>query len=244
MALGGVATFTDLNMMSFPDDKISLALRRNGYKMMLAKDAYCHHFGSVTLKEEVAANAEKTNKDYYTEGRLKFRETFGIDPWGTGFCWDLEIVNQIPCNDKGHVDILGINCGIGSNPLKIKEMIKENVYNKDVTIYNVTDEKCYIEDLTGVSDIAEYIENTENINEIFPDKKFNYIVFESKVNNYNDLVKMIAELEKCILKDGVIAVKVIDDNLLRKVVKNNAHFIRENAWIFLKQITETSKSDD
>ena len=55
---------------------------------------------------------------------------------------------------------------------------------------------------------------------------------------------MIAELDKRILKDGVIAVKVIDDNLLRKVVKNNAHFIRANAWVILKQVTETSKSVD
>ncbi len=242
--IGWGGYFTDLNMTSFPDDKISLALRRKGYKMMLAKDAYCYHFGSVTLKAEVEEETKKTGKDFYTEGRVKFKDVFGIDPWGTGFCWDLEIFSHLPCNESGHVNILGINCGMGSNPLKIKESIKENVHNLDVTTYNVTDEECYIEDLRGVSDVTEYIDNLGNINGVFPGIKFNYIVFESNGSNYNDLVEMIAELDKRILKDGVIAVKVIDDNLLRKVVKNNAHFIRANAWVILKQVTETSKSVD
>lgn len=232
--IGWGGYFTDLNMMSFPDDKISLALRRKGYKMMLAKDAYCYHFGSVTLRAEVEEETKKTGKDFYTEGRVKFKDVFGIDPWGTGFCWDLEIFSHLPCNESGHVNILGINCGMGSNPLKIKESIKENVHNLDVTTYNVTDEECYIEDLRGVSDVTEYIDNLGNINGVFPGVKFNYIVFESRIKTYNKLVEIIFELKQRLSKGGFISIKISDDKLIKTIVKENPSFIKANSWLILK----------
>lgn len=45
--------------LAFPDDKVSLLLRRNGYKMILAKDAYCYHFGSITVNDDMAKYKDK-----------------------------------------------------------------------------------------------------------------------------------------------------------------------------------------
>ncbi|MDR2558107.1 MAG: glycosyltransferase, partial [Oscillospiraceae bacterium] len=39
--------------LAFPDDVISMLFRRAGYKNILAKDAYCHHFGQITLRDEI-----------------------------------------------------------------------------------------------------------------------------------------------------------------------------------------------
>lgn len=230
--VGSDGYFHSLTDMSFPDDRLSLRLRRNGYKMMLAKDAYCYHFGSVTLKDEIA---QKNTQNFYDEGRKEFKKVFGIDPWGTGFCWDPSLIQYLPCDEGCHVDVLGINCGIGSNPLKVKESIKENVHNLDVTVYNVTDEECYIEDLKGVSDIAEYRDTCDDISNIFKDRKFKYIIVESKFEAYKEPLKMLLDLKKRLVEGGIIAIKTSDINLQNKIKTKNSNVIQSDEWIILRE---------
>lgn len=232
------AYFHSKNPFSFPDDKEALLLRRNGYKMVLAKDAYCYHFGSVTLKEEiVSCKDEKTNKNiFYEQGRAEFKEAFGIDPWGTGFCWDPQLFAYLPCNDTDHVDILGVNCGIGSNPLKIRESIKENVHNLDAVIYNVTDEQCYVEDLKGVSDIAQYVESIENLPEALDNTDFKYIVLESNLEKYKEPTTIVEKLKQRLKKEGILAVKCSEKYLKAKVVAKYPNSIEAGQWIILKNL--------
>ncbi len=157
----------------FSDDKEALLYRRSGYKMMLAKDSYCHHFGSVTLKDELAPQ-----EAFYDKGRKAFHDAFGIDPWGTGFCWSRELMSLLPCREEGHVNILGLNCGMGSNPLKIRETLKEEAHNLDVTLYNATDDERYIADLRGISDMVVHEQHINDFHTLFPGVLFNYIVLE------------------------------------------------------------------
>lgn len=230
--------FHSKNIFSFPDDKEALLLRRNGYKMVLAKDAYCYHFGSVTLKEEIVnCKDENTNKNvFYEQGRAEFKEAFGIDPWGTGFCWDPQLFAYLPCNDTDHVDILGVNCGIGSNPLKIRESIKENVHNLDAVIYNVTDEQCYVEDLKGVSDIAQYVESIENLPEALDNTDFKYIVLESNLEKYKEPTTIVEKLKQRLKKEGILAVKCSEKYLKAKVVAKYPNSIEAGQWIILKNL--------
>ena len=132
----------------FPDDRQSLLLRRSGHKMALIKNAYCHHFGSVTLKDEI------DNSDYYKKGRKWFASVYGVDPWGVGFCYDPNLFQVLKCTGEGPVFVMGINCGFGGNSLKIKEDIKENSCNFNVTLHNFTNDICFLEYLKGVSDKA------------------------------------------------------------------------------------------
>ncbi|MBN1068305.1 glycosyltransferase [Clostridium botulinum] len=230
--------FHSSTFLAFPDDKLSLLLRRNGYKMILAKDAYCYHFGSITVNDDMAKYKDKNGnigeQAFLNEGRQEFYNAFGIDPWETGCCFNEELFKYLPCNDTKHVDILGINCGIGSNPLKVKESIKEIAHNLDVTIYNITDEENYIEDLKGISNVAEYINSCEYIDKIFTGKKFKYIIFESKVETYKDPVLIISELKKRLVEDGIIGIKTLDKNLQINIKNNFLNSIQSNEWIILK----------
>lgn len=224
-----------LGRFAFPDDSISMVMRKNSYKMMLAKDAYCYHFGSVTLKDEIKKKDEENDSkiDFYTQGRIDFCNAFGIDPWGTGFCWDPNLFQYLQCDEKEHVDVLGINCGIGSNPLKVKESIKENAHNLDVTTYNVTDQEEYILDLKGVSDIAEYVESCEDIENIFLDKKFKYIIFEDKFEMYSNPMKILNDLIKRSTQNGIIAVKINEEALINEVKRNYCSLIHSGEWIII-----------
>ncbi|WP_367568443.1 glycosyltransferase [Lacrimispora sp.] len=186
---------------AFPDDKISLLCRRNGYKMYLAKDAYCHHFGSVTMQEEI-----KTVDNLYSHGRISFYESFGIDPWENGFCYDALLFDALPCCNKGHVEILSVNCGLGSNPLKIKEKIKEVSGNTDVYLHNYTSHIRLISDLLGISDCAELFTQWESFIFPSPEKRYDYIIIEEFPENemyadkvLNTFIRRLSEPGKMII---------------------------------------------
>lgn len=161
--------------VSFPDDRTALLLRRNGYKMMLVKDAYCHHFGSVTWKPIIQQQGEA---NYYAEGRQDFISAFGVDPWGTGFCFDPVFLERIVGESVGHIEILGVNCGLGSNSLKIKEQVKEYCHNVDVCLTNITSSEVFLEDLAGISDRVKKVDSLKKLQKFLAKKRFDYIVWE------------------------------------------------------------------
>ena len=61
------------------------------------------------------------------------------------------------CDKKEPVKVLGINCGIGSNSLKIKQELKERVGNSEVHLTNISIEKSVMQDLAGISDDVEFL---------------------------------------------------------------------------------------
>ena len=174
-------TFCSVNPnFSFPDDRISLWMRRNGYQNILAKDAFCHHFGSVTIKEENKARAQQELELLYTQGRKDFKKRYGVDPWGTGFCYDWELFDILDIRAEDGVSILGLNCGMGSNSLKVKEILREKGA-ENIILYNGTQKECFLKDLQGVSDHAFLFSKLSDIVPVTGRKKFRYIVVEEPV---------------------------------------------------------------
>lgn len=223
---------THSNPFSFPDDRNSLLLRRHGYKLILAKDAYCHHFGSVTLKDELH---KKSEQQYYAEGRQEFYRTFGVDPWGTGFCYDLAFMKRVVNEEHGHVEVLGLNCGLGSNSLKIKEQVKEYCHNMECTLTNLTDTPRFLEDLQGISDKAGMIKSIRGLKEALCDQEFQYIVWELP---FLEKYKFRTLLDLCLehlAQPGKFFIKLSDQS--REVVCHNFPKRKEltDGWAMLEQ---------
>ena len=172
---------------------------------------------------------------FYEKGRKAFYDAFGIDPWGTGCCWSMELMSLLPCREEGRVNILGINCGIGSNPLKIKESIKENAHNLDVTVYNVTDDKRYVKDLPGVSDVFAYMPQCCDVREIFPGVQFNYIVLESGMEKYPEPMQMVKELKKRLVAGGFMALKTSDPVLKKNIFNNYRGVATAGEWCVISE---------
>lgn len=218
----------------FPDDKLSYGFRRAGYKLMLAKDAYCHHFGSVTIKDEIPdpLAAEKI----YTKGRIDFIKELGIDPWGYGFCHDLFLMQNITLNEENSGNILGINSGMGENPIKIRNLLKEKFGRKDSKITYLTQYEMNLEDMEGLGDkVFKVNEWTEYENLL--EEQFAYILLENGVDEYN--YKSILGLFDFLTKDGILLVRITTEDILLKIKKQFS--IRElvlqknNIWIEMKK---------
>nr|WP_325251493.1 glycosyltransferase [uncultured Oscillibacter sp.] len=189
---------------SFPDDRSALLLRRNGYKMMLVKDAYCHHFGSVTWKPIIQQQGESA---YYAEGRQDFISAFGVDPWGTGFCFDPVFLERIVGESTGHIEILGVNCGLGSSSLKIKEQIKEYCRNLDVCLTNITGSEKFLEDLAGVSDRVKKIDSLKKLQNFLSKRRFDYIVWEDPFSQEISEQKILRLLLQSLAPAGQLLAK-------------------------------------
>nr|WP_325185737.1 glycosyltransferase [uncultured Oscillibacter sp.] len=201
---GAFHTSHPVYAMSFPDDRISLLWRRQGYKLMLAKDAYCHHYGSVTLKNEVRQHNEQI---YYTEGREEFRKAFGVDPWGTGSCYDPVFMERMVGDHQGHVEVLGINCGLGSNALKIKEQIKEYCHNTDCRLSFLIDDGRYLADLQGVGDQTEKISSIKDFKQVLHTRTFQYVVWEDPFLPQYKFSMLLNCCRKSLTPDGKLLIK-------------------------------------
>lgn len=197
----------DSHLMAFGDDKAGMLLRRNGYKNIVCKDAYVHHIGSMTIAPDI----KKTRKEaeYYLQGRRSFKQIFDIDPWGAGCCYSPSLMQNLDPHNKGHVDILGINCGMGENSLHIREMLKQNVHNTDVVLYNATDDKSYEQDLAGISDYFKLLKSLHDISENIGNRLFDYIVMQDQLAQ-KSLKKLIEFLYAHLKTGGKLALCLKD----------------------------------
>ena len=189
--------------IAFNDDVRGIIINRYGGKSMLVKDAFCYHFGSVTLREE----SDYLTQQHVLERRKTIEKYYGVDPWGTGCCYDYHLFQSLSCKNQGHVKIMGINCGLGSNSLKVKESIKENAHNLDSYLLNITDVMEYELDQRVISDDSKIINNIRDIEEIVSTNKFHYIIFEDKFRikfSENQLLKILL---KSLTEDGVLAIR-------------------------------------
>lgn len=186
----------------FGDDALALRLRRAGYKLVLAKDCYCYHYGSVTLKE---AQAKENTLE---KSRKLFFKRYGVDAWGTGFCYDISLMEALNIKTEGRVKILGINSGFGSNPLKIKTLHKE-AGNQKVGLFFITDDDRY------TSDLQVYGDNVKYIPEIMADSldsiSYDYILLEGNVEKIISISANFNRIKSKLVQNGTLAICAKND---------------------------------
>ncbi|MDR0986633.1 MAG: glycosyltransferase family 2 protein [Ruminococcus sp.] len=206
----------DEHKYSFPDDLASMLVRRKGYKIVLQRDAYCHHFGSATLSTEVTDNDLIESGNKYKESRRLFKKYYGINPWSVGrvaapaFIEAMEHVNKL-AGIEGHIEILGINSGLGALPLRIKTLYKEITGNTDVHITNYTNFPWFLTDLKTVSDKAVYAEDLMALLKAEKPESYNYVVMEIPANKEYHTREFIDLCTELVVYGGVFAIWCIED---------------------------------
>jgi GT2 family glycosyltransferase len=200
--------------MEFTDDDEGALFRRNGYKQILMRDTFCHHFGSVTL-----GDAQRKNNTL-EKGRQLYFEKHGFDPWMLGLCYDLNVIKSLDIGKTGHVNILGIDAGLGSTPLQIKNELRHKG-NRDVHLYHFTTEEQFVSELKQYSD---FLANgkIENLNDVFGGVQFDYIYFGKEIELYNNYEEILQNLKRMLHKDGELVVNLNNLNYIGNLY-NTAH---------------------
>jgi len=186
--------------MEFGDDDTGALFRRNGYKQILMRDTFCHHFGSITLSESQRKN------NTLEKSRKLFLDKFGFDPWNHGFCFDIEAINALDCKLQGHVKILGIDAGIGSTPLQIKNELRHNG-NREALLYSFTSDKLFEPDLKPYSDYFT-LDAIENIEACYEEMQFDFIYIGKMLEEYDCFESFMRSLKKILKKNGQMIFKI------------------------------------
>ncbi len=105
----------------FSDDDFSTLFRRTGWKMLLAKDTFVHHFGSVTLGDSKLAS----NQNALDEMRKVYFDKWGVDAWESRGILGIENIFQWISPQK-ESRILWIEPKFGTDFLSMKNFYRKN----------------------------------------------------------------------------------------------------------------------
>lgn len=107
--------------LQFIDDDFSTLLRRTGWRMILAKDTFLHHFGSVTLGDQNISS----NHNAFAEMREVYLDKWGVDAWESRGILNVTLIFErlIPKTQAG---ILWIEPKFGMDYLSVKNYYRQN----------------------------------------------------------------------------------------------------------------------
>lgn len=211
-------TFTPGN---FEDDDYSLRIRLAGYKLILCKDTFIHHFGSVSFKQD---NSQYAN--LLRENRKKFLDKWGFDsPYSMIIRYD--IINLIDAAKDSKIELLEIGCACGGTLLEIK-----NKY-KNASLFGVElNPNAAVVATSFAQVISANIEETELD---FPEGFFDYIILADVLEHLQNPWIVLEKIKKY-LKHGGKVLASIPNVMHFSVIRNmlNGNWTYEDAGILDK----------
>lgn len=204
---------------NYEDDDISLRMIAEGYKLLLCRDAYIHHFGSVSFKR-----GSKKHRELLRINSNKFREKWGfISEVSNDIRYD--IVNLINERNDKDLKILEIGCASGATLLAIKHRYPNS------KLYGVElNENCA--KLAG--NFAEvYSLDIENNKLNYEEEYFDYIIFSDVLEGFYNPQKVLENMKKYLKPKGHILVSVsniMHHSVIRQLI-NGSWTYEENGII-------------
>lgn len=179
---------------NFEDDDLSLRIVMEGYKLLLCKDSYIHHFGSVSFKE----NSVKYN-GLLKENSNKFKDKWGfVSENSTGIRYDL--INFINDDKEKKINVLEIGCACGATLVAIKNKYpNSNVYGIEIHEHSAKIAKNF-------ADIRS--ENIEDGKLSYDEKFFDYIILGDVLEHLYNSVNVLENLKKYLKEEGSIIASI------------------------------------
>jgi len=161
----------------FTDDDMSMFLRRSGFRQVVAKDTFLHHFGSQTSMKDIVEN------DSVGQMKKRFYEKWGIDAWysiGENHIM-IEYMDRQDISD--HKSFLFIDTLFGFSSVYILGRIK-------VKGKKVGETGAIVSDMRYGADAKHYYDKviigrvSESLAQL--QKKYDYVVFHPDIEEYID----------------------------------------------------------
>jgi len=188
----------------FADDDMSMYLRRCGFKQIVAKDTFLHHFGSQTSGNEIVAS------NSLELSRKRFYEKWGVDAW-YGMLLIPTVLNYI--ESQGYEDnksFLLIDPLFGANWMYIFNELRKNG-KKEGKVTAVVSDLRYLEDTNVYFDTVFSGNVYDSLCKINKSQKkqnegFDYIIFHQDISEYidRDFPKLLKALHTICKRDSKI----------------------------------------
>jgi GT2 family glycosyltransferase len=173
--------FTDPSYYEFfyADDDLSRSFLRAGFRILVCKDTYIHHYPSVTVHQQ-----SNLGQRYY-EMRQIFYDKYGYDAWR----FQAEIAQNLHLTgvDLNQVQrVLFIEPNVGEAPQALKTFVRSQGMDEGrLEIYSVTVQPRYMRDLEGYSGAAALLSDYEDIAKVFPGTEFDLVVIPERLERMN-----------------------------------------------------------
>nr|WP_255654542.1 glycosyltransferase [Cohnella sp. REN36] len=174
---------------NYEDDDYSLRIRLAGYKLLLCKDTFIHHYGSVSFREAPPAYLQLMQGN-----RQKFTDKWGYDPdREASFRHDLRsLLNKGDPNTS--IRFLEIGSGCGGNLLEVRNGFPH------AELFG-TERSARAADIAERSGASIFVGAAENIIWELPEGAFDYILVSESMAEWPSSVAALARL-RALLKPG------------------------------------------
>lgn len=197
--------------IGFGDDFMSHRVRRSGGKIILAKDAFCHHFGSVTLKNE----PNYLTKQHIQGKRDGFQKYTGLDPYERGCHSYSALFQHLEQRHQGDIHLLALNSRLSSTALRLKESIRWEKNVHSCTLHLATEEPFFLQELQSIGDEVFLYQGLDPLKEHLSSKrnkkdeglKYHYILLEEKLANPTQEAQLVSFLMAQLVPQGSLFVK-------------------------------------
>ncbi|WP_249436052.1 bifunctional glycosyltransferase family 2 protein/class I SAM-dependent methyltransferase [Paenibacillus sp. Marseille-Q4541] len=179
---------------NYEDDDYSLRIRLAGYKLLLSRNTFIHHYGSVSFGEKLRKYAELLNTN-----SLKFEKKWGFNPNYSQHIRS-EIVDLIREDSSSNLRILEVGCACGGTLLNIKHHYK----NAEIFGLELNPESAKIASL--IADVrAADIQTGELPYEL---EYFDFIIFADVLEHLSDPWSTIKNIKKYLRPTGRVLASI------------------------------------
>ena len=179
---------------NFEDDDLSYRIRLAGFRLILCKDTFIHHFGSVSFKQDNARYAALLK-----ENGNKFMDKWGFDSsYFSLIRFDVAALADSP--EDTPLNILEVGCACGGTLLYLK-----NKYKK-ASLYGIETNKAAARSAALVAEVSD--QNIEELELAYPQNFFDYILLADVLEHLHDPWKALTTFKQYLKPYGKLLVSI------------------------------------
>ncbi len=225
--------------IAFPDDLMAYIIRDFGGKLILAKDTYCYHFGSVTVNSEITDKSKSSSmQNFYFNQRVNYFKAYKYNPWDSSVRHNQNLVPTLEINKNDVVTLLNIRSGFGGNILQLKSKLLEYNDNIEIKSFAVNDIRIFDNITKNTSDEYLNVNNCFDIslyeNLVKENRTFDYIIIEQNPENFEELNNLIEILINLLTPTGVLCLTNYSETTKIKLFSYNDLFEECNKILFYR----------
>lgn len=177
---------------NYEDDDYAIRIRQAGYKLLLCKDTFIHHYGSVSFRD---LGQDSKYQQLLNKNKLKFQKKWGFDATYSQHVRS-ELIELIKDPEDSPLCILEVGCACGGTLLGIKNKFKHS------KLYGIELNK-HSADIASL--IAE-MHKTDIEKDSLPyrEEYFDYIIFADVLEHMSDPWAALQNVRKHLKPEGKI----------------------------------------
>jgi GT2 family glycosyltransferase len=173
---------------NYEDDDYSFRITKAGFKLLLCRDTFIHHFGSTSFKEN-----KQSYIDLMATNQKKFEEKWGFSPNYSAYI-RFDLIDQIDEPLDAKLKVLEVGCACGGTLLQIKNRYKHSeLYGMEINPHTAS--------------IASFYANVSSANLEYDPLDyltgyFDYIILGNVLEHLHDPWEVLKKLTKHLKYQG------------------------------------------